>query len=77
LNTLLKYERSDIDKKRSNLLRLQGEFRIRIRELEESLLRALSNVKGNILDDDQLIGMLETLKAQVSCRFQISTADKI
>lgn len=65
LNLVLKSERPDVDKKRSDVLKLQGEFRIRIRELEDSLLHALSNVKGNILDDDSVITTLETLKAQV------------
>lgn len=65
LNLVLKSERPDVDKKRSDVLKLQGEFRIRIRDLEDSLLHALSNVKGNILDDESVISTLETLKAQV------------
>jgi len=41
-----------VDKKRSDLLKLQGEYKVRIRELEESLLNALNEVRGNILEND-------------------------
>ncbi|CEM16453.1 unnamed protein product [Vitrella brassicaformis CCMP3155] len=66
MNLVLKSERPDVDKKRSDMLKLQGEFRVKIRELEDSLLMALSNVKGNILDDDSVIATLETLKKQAA-----------
>ncbi|CAC9696072.1 dynein heavy chain, putative [Plasmodium sp. DRC-Itaito] len=64
LNMILKNERPDIDKKRCDLLKLQGEYKVKIRELEESLLLELSNVKGNILDDDNVISTMEKLKVQ-------------
>ena len=67
----MKAERPDVDKKRSDLLKLQGniipiilcshsilylgEFLLRLRHLEKSLLQALNEVKGRILDDDRLI----------------------
>lgn len=47
LSKVLKSERPDIDKKRTDLLRLQGEFRVRQRQLEDSLLLALNSVQGN------------------------------
>lgn len=53
LNQVLKAERPDVDKKRSDLLKLQGEFLLRLRHLEQSLLQALNEVKGRILDDDR------------------------
>ena len=52
---MLKAERPDVDKKRSDLLKLQGEFLLRLRHLEKSLLQALNEVKGKILDDDRLV----------------------
>ncbi len=53
LNQVLKAERPDVDSKRSDLLKLQGEFLLRLRHLEQSLLQALNEVKGRILDDDR------------------------
>ena len=66
LNQVLKAERPDVDKKRSDLLKLQGEYRIRLLHLEKSLLSALNDVKGRILDDDTIITHLETLKKEAA-----------
>ncbi|XP_044265029.1 dynein heavy chain, cytoplasmic isoform X6 [Tribolium madens] len=66
LNQVLKAERPDIDAKRSDLLKLQGEFHLRLRQLEKSLLQALNDAKGKILDDDSVITTLETLKQEAA-----------
>ncbi|CAG9813267.1 unnamed protein product [Phaedon cochleariae] len=66
LNQVLKAERPDIDAKRSDLLKLQGEFHLRLRQLEKSLLQALNDAKGKILDDDSVITTLETLKREAA-----------
>ncbi|KAF4518251.1 hypothetical protein B566_EDAN010397 [Ephemera danica] len=66
LNQVLKAERPDIDEKRSDLLKLQGEFHLRLRQLEKSLLQALNDAKGKILDDDSVITTLETLKHEAA-----------
>lgn len=66
LNQVLKAERPDIDDKRSNLLKLQGEFQLRLRQLEKNLLQVLNDSKGQILDDDSVITTLETLKKEAS-----------
>lgn len=66
LNQVLKAEREDIDEKRSDLLKLQGEFRVRLRQLEKSLLQALNDSKGRILDDDSVISTLEKLKNEAA-----------
>ncbi|XP_039279680.1 dynein heavy chain, cytoplasmic [Nilaparvata lugens] len=66
LNQVLKSERPDIDEKRSDLLKLQGEFHLRLRQLEKSLLQALNEAKGKILDDDSVITTLETLKQEAA-----------
>ncbi|XP_052769398.1 cytoplasmic dynein 1 heavy chain 1-like isoform X2 [Mya arenaria] len=66
LNHVLKAERPDVDEKRSDLLKLQGEFQVRLRQLEKSLLQALNDVKGRILDDDSIISHLETLKKEAA-----------
>ncbi|MBW0465869.1 hypothetical protein O181_005584 [Austropuccinia psidii MF-1] len=66
LNQALRVERPDTDKKRTDLMKLQGEFKLRLRHLEKSLLQALSESTGNILDDDKVIDTLETLKREAA-----------
>ncbi|CAH1756141.1 13650_t:CDS:10 [Entrophospora sp. SA101] len=66
LNQVLKVERPDTDKKRTDLIKLQGEFRLKLRHLEKSLLQALNESKGNILDDGKVLETLETLKKEAA-----------
>ena len=66
LNDVLKSERPDVDERRSNLVKMQGQFTIRLRGLEKQLLQALNASQGNILDDDVVIESLETLKKQAN-----------
>uniref|UniRef100_A0A1X7SJI8 Dynein heavy chain ATP-binding dynein motor region domain-containing protein n=1 Tax=Amphimedon queenslandica TaxID=400682 RepID=A0A1X7SJI8_AMPQE len=66
---VLKSKSPDVDEKRSNLLKLQGtnphfEFLLRLHHLEKSLLTALNEVKGRILDNNRIITELETLKRE-------------
>ncbi|KAF2838922.1 hypothetical protein M501DRAFT_1004768 [Patellaria atrata CBS 101060] len=66
LNDVLKSERPDVDERRSNLIKMQGEFSVHLRQLEKRLLRALNESHGNILDDDHVIETLETLKREAA-----------
>ena len=66
LSKILRAERKDVDSKRSDLLKLQGEFRVRLRNLEDSLLQALNAVKGNILENLEVIASLEKLKSEAA-----------
>eukprot|EP01132_Coremiostelium_polycephalum_P002127 gene2127-2619_t len=66
LHEALKVERPDTHKKRSDLLKIQGEFKVKLRTLEKSLLNALSQAQGNILDDDSIITTLESLKREAA-----------
>ncbi|KAL2829944.1 dynein heavy chain, N-terminal region 1-domain-containing protein, partial [Aspergillus cavernicola] len=66
LNDVLKYERPDVDKRRSDLVKAQGEFKVHLRQLEKRLLQALNESRGNILDDDNVIETLETLKKEAA-----------
>ncbi|PGH26987.1 dynein heavy chain, cytoplasmic [Polytolypa hystricis UAMH7299] len=66
LNEVLKFERPDVDERRTNLIKLQGEFKIHLRQLEKRLLQALNESRGNILDDDNVIETLETLKKEAA-----------
>lgn len=64
LNDVLKSERPDVDKRRTNLVKMHGEFSTHLRGLEKRLLQALNQSQGNILDDDVVIETLETLKKE-------------
>ncbi|KAI9501195.1 dynein heavy chain [Coemansia spiralis] len=66
LGQVMRHERPDVDERRRDLLRLQGEFRLRLHSLEKELLRALNASQGNILDDDSVIATLETLKTEAA-----------
>ena len=66
LNDVLKSERPDVDERRSNLVKMQGEFTQRLRRLERMLLQALNESRGNILDDEHVIQTLETLKHEAA-----------
>jgi dynein heavy chain 1, cytosolic len=66
LNEVLKSERPDVDMRRTNLMKLQGEFNTNLRRLERKLLQALNESRGNILDDDHVIETLETLKKEAT-----------
>ena len=66
LNQVLKAERPDVDKRRTNLIKMQGEFNTNLRQLEKKLLQALNESRGNILDDDNVIETLETLKKEAA-----------
>ena len=66
LNDVLKSERPDVDERRSNLVKMQGQFTIHLRGLEKQLLQALNESRGNILDDDVVLETLETLKREAA-----------
>ena len=66
LDQVLKVERPDTERKRTDLMKMQGEFRLRLHTLEKLLLQALNESSGNILDDDKVINTLETLKREAA-----------
>lgn len=66
LNILLKNERPDTEEKRLNLMKLQGEYIVKLRELEDALLDALNHVQGSILESESVIATLEKLKTEAS-----------
>lgn len=55
LNIYLKSEREEVDKKRNDLLKLQGEFKEKLRMSEDQLLDALAKAEGEILENQSLI----------------------
>ena len=78
LHRVLQSERPDIDEKRTDLLKVQGEFRLRLRQLEQSLLQALNESKGRILDDDNVLSTLEKLKTEAAeVRVKVEETDQV
>jgi dynein heavy chain 1 len=66
LARILESERPDIEKKRTDLVKLQGEYAAKLRELEESLLSELNKVEGDILDNNVVLKALEDIKAEAA-----------
>ncbi|KAJ2856201.1 dynein heavy chain [Coemansia erecta] len=66
LGQVMRHERPDVDARRRDLLRLQGEFRMRLHALEKELLSALNRSQGNVLDDDAVVATLESLKTEAA-----------
>nr|CAG4709143.1 unnamed protein product [Naegleria fowleri] len=62
LSAILQKENPEIDIRRSEQLKLQGEYKAKLRELENTLLSLLSSSKGSILENETLVGTLEKLK---------------
>uniref|UniRef100_A0A5G2QUI5 Dynein axonemal heavy chain 17 n=1 Tax=Sus scrofa TaxID=9823 RepID=A0A5G2QUI5_PIG len=59
-------ERPDLEQLKANLTKSQNEFKIVLKELEDSLLARLSAASGNFLGDTTLVENLETTKHTAS-----------
>ncbi|CCF59102.1 hypothetical protein KAFR_0G00690 [Kazachstania africana CBS 2517] len=66
IRAVLHEERPDVQQKREELFRLNGEYRVSLQNLEVKLLKELNNSEGNILENDELINTLENLKLESS-----------
>ena len=66
LDRTLESERPDISEKRLELLKLQGEYQLKLRVLEDQLLESLNSSKGKILNDEIIIDHLEGLQSEAS-----------
>ncbi|CAH2350425.1 dynein heavy chain, cytoplasmic [[Candida] railenensis] len=65
LNITLKSKNPEIEMKRKELVLLQGTYKVRLFNLEKELLSSLSTENGkNILEDDEVVTTLESLKAE-------------
>ncbi|XP_029655176.1 dynein beta chain, ciliary-like [Octopus sinensis] len=62
LAAVVSKERPDLERLKSDLTRQQNEFKITLKELEDSLLARLSSAEGNFLGDYALVENLETTK---------------
>ena len=64
LAQVLQAERPDVAAQRRDLQALQSEYERRLWRLEQSLLAALNEAQGRLLDDERVVGTLETLKSE-------------
>ena len=64
INMYLRNERPEVEQKRINLLKLQGEFIVKLKDLEDNLLFSISSAEGDILENDEMIATLDNLKQQ-------------
>lgn len=65
LNITLKSKNPEIETKRKELVLLQGTYKVRLFNLEKELLSSLSAENSkNILEDDEVVTTLESLKAE-------------
>ncbi|KAH3679918.1 hypothetical protein WICMUC_000661, partial [Wickerhamomyces mucosus] len=63
-NMTLLSERPDIEKQRIEMIRLESEYKLRLRELEDSLLTSLSESSGDLLQNQDLVDTLQKLKIE-------------
>ncbi|XP_078257485.1 dynein axonemal heavy chain 17-like [Rhinoraja longicauda] len=62
LASVVAKERPDLEQLKANLTTQQNEFKIVLKQLEDSLLARLSEASGNFLGDTELVENLETTK---------------
>lgn len=66
LSSALRNLKPELENKRSELLSLQSEYQIRLFDLESKLLELLNESSGIILENDELIQTLESLKTEAN-----------
>lgn len=74
LAAVVSKERPDLEKLKSDLTRQQNEFKIKLKELEDSLLARLSAAEGNFLGDYALVENLEITK-RTAAEIEVKVAE--
>ena len=75
---VLKYEKPKMELQRKNILKLQGEHNVRLRDLEETMLSTINAAKGSILDNDDVVsGMEKLMKEGAEVSIQIEKSAEI
>ncbi len=78
LTKILKNESPEVESQRNDILRLQGEQNVKLRGLEEQMLREISAVEGSILDDDRVVeGMERLTKEGAEVEEQMAKSDEV
>jgi len=78
LSRILGCEKPEMEKQRNDVLKLQGEQNVKLRGLEEKMLKEISAVEGNILDNDRVVeGMERLMKEGTQVEEQIAKISEI
>lgn len=78
LSRILECEKPEVEKQRNELLKLQGEQNVKLRSLEEEMLKQISAVEGSILDDDLVVeGMERMMKEGAQVEEQIAKSTEV
>ena len=56
---------AEVDQRRTEMIKLQAELRVKMADMEERLLTELSESKGNILEDTKLLATLEDTRLHI------------
>ncbi|KAF0993064.1 hypothetical protein HZS_1322, partial [Henneguya salminicola] len=64
LYQIFKNERPDLEEKRIQLTKLQGEYSLTLYNLQKKLLLVLNEAQGGLLDDDRVVTTLQQLNQQ-------------
>jgi dynein heavy chain len=56
---VVKKERPDLEKQKASLIKQQNEFKIKLKEIEDSLLYQLATAEGDLTENIELIENLE------------------
>lgn len=64
LDSTLRQTNPDMAERRDQILKLQGEYQARLMNLEDQLLSSLNDTEGNILDNNDILVTLETIKKE-------------
>ncbi|CCH61061.1 hypothetical protein TBLA_0D05690 [Henningerozyma blattae CBS 6284] len=66
LRLTIESEAPEIQEKRENIMKLNGEYKVILEDLEVQLLKSIQSTEGNILDDTELLETLESLKEEAT-----------
>jgi dynein heavy chain 1 len=78
LSRILECEKPEIEKQRNEILKLQGEQNVKLRGLEEQMLKQISAVEGSILDNDLVVeGMERMMKEGAQVEEQIAKSTEV
>ncbi|PAA68244.1 hypothetical protein BOX15_Mlig013490g1 [Macrostomum lignano] len=76
LAATIQHEKPELEVKKSELLKQEEDLKIKLAELEESLLEELAKAKGNILENKELLESLNQTKAS-STTIQESLSESV
>ncbi|KII67376.1 Cytoplasmic dynein 1 heavy chain 1 [Thelohanellus kitauei] len=76
LHQIFKKERPDLEAKRVELTKMQGEYRLALYNLQKHLLKILNEAQGGLLDDDRIVSTLRQLNKQsIEINTKVKEAD--